>query len=239
MSVRHRVLQALIRGDLDEASSIEDVPAIGPYLASRIARAIDRPTATIGQLRAALRRRTTTNVERFLARALQNERSNQCVSPTIQGNTIYHTGDVNERGYEALAAILNHARTLQNVRYEFLPHRLPRRSQGSKTCGCRGIDQCNGPCILTTDGACVPRAHNARGFSGSLPHPSQREQATTDAARRSVRNRARTRVTQVLQNDPDSARDLVAGHPRSMRYSQRGNTLWRRPSPKVRLTTRV
>ena len=178
----------------------------------------------------------TEAVQKSLLRALQNERGNQCVrSSPYDPAAGYHTGDVNEHGYSACVALLDYQRLNPgglSVRYGDL-RRLPTRSRSSKECGCSPRSECNGICVRTADGGCVPRSANTRGFVGSPPHPDQKERSST-----SVRNRSRTRRTSSLANDPDSQRDIRAGHSLQLRYSLRGNHMWRRPSSKVRLPSR-
>lgn len=222
MSVNEHVRARLRDGRLDATSPLQEVRGIGPYLEERVARALGVPSpCTIGQLWQFMHRKTTEQTLRIVHRALQNERCNQCVGG-------YHTGDINEHGYEALAALLN----WMGARRDALPRRLPRRSRAARRCACS--NPCVGPCTLV-DGLCVPRAANARGFLGVAPHPDQVVRATTDVDAARVRRRGQTRKSPALQRDRASAADLAAGHARSVRYVRRGSRMWRRPSPKVRL----
>jgi hypothetical protein len=236
VSVRRRVLEALWDGTVDRASPLTDVPYIGPYLERRLRHSLSfsADTAlTVGVLWNRTRRRTTAGTVNLLKRALQNERSNQCVSSRVFGErwrTRYHTGDVNERGYEAVAALLEFNRT--NARYGTLPPHLPSRSPESRSCGCRPMRECRGSCRRSDDGrACVPTSPDARGFVGVTAHQSQRE--NVGAAAR-VRRASRTRETNALTRDPDSVRDVARGHRMELTYDRRGSRLWRRPSTRVR-----
>jgi hypothetical protein len=221
--IRQHVRARLRDGRLDATSNLQEVRGIGPYLERRIARAMNLPPpCTIGQLWQFTQRKTTDQTLRVVHRALQNERCNQCIGG-------YHAGDINEHGYEAVAALLNW-RTA-GVRRGSLPLRLPQRSHSARHCACS--NPCVGSCTLV-DGLCVPRAANARGFLGVSPRPNQVEHATTDAARSRVRRRGQTRMSPALQRDPSSAADLAAGHSRSVRYVRRGSRMWRRPSATVR-----
>ena len=107
---RARILQAVRDGTLTAASPLTEVPGIGPYLARRLATGAGG--GTVGALWNATQGRTTAQVTKTLERALQNERGNQCVSPRTRRSpgATYHTGDINERGYEACAALLAHTR---------------------------------------------------------------------------------------------------------------------------------
>lgn len=237
-TIRARIQRRLRDGDLTYASPLTEVPGIGPYLTARLARATGG-NATVGSFLAALAPRTTAQVVRVLHRALQNARGNQCVSRRAHVDRdarTYHVGDVNERGYEACVALLDHARPA-GVRYGSLPRTLPTRTTAAKDCGCRSDAECETSdrrCVRA-DGACVPRAANTRGFVGVAPHPNQTVHAPTPAARARVRRSGHTRITRALQRDPDSSRDVRSGHSRSVRYARRGSKMWRRPGSKVRL----
>lgn len=243
-TVRQTIQTSLRNGRLTALSDLREVRGIGDYLAPRIARSFRRTLPlTIGDFWTATSRLTTPTLRRSLERALQNRRGNQCVATRIAGDDtdVYHTGDINQFGYEACITLLDYQRARYHVRYGPLPSRLHTRSRGSKECGCRPSDECNdgGLCSLTQDGLCIPRAHNTQGFVGVTPHPNQKEEAHDDIQRRRVHRRSHTRMTNTLRNDPASAADMAAGHSRRMRYSRRGNHLWRRPSPKVRLPARA
>ena len=231
-TVRHSVTQKLANGDLSSQDPLTAVKGIGPFLASNLARAMKTrgEDVTIGQFWAATRRRR--NVEKWLHRALQNERGNQCVNRSPRGRSTYHTGDINTLAYEACVALLDFARDGSEA-YGALPPRLPPRSAAGQRCGCK--ETCDGPCVLTSDGLCVPKAHNARGFVGVFPHPSQSVLASDDASRASVRRNANSRNARSARRDRSSSTDVRLGHSRRMRYSRRGGRMWRHPSPKVRL----
>lgn len=234
-SIRQRVLTDLRDGTVTEASPLTEVRFVGPYLEGRLRHSLASVAPlTVGEFWSRTRRRTTDGVLALVKRALQNERANQCVSTRVSGQARrrrYHTGDVNQSGYEAIAALLEHNRP--HARYGALPTRLPRRSAASRACGCRPLRECDdGTCRRSDDGrACVPRAVRATGFVGVVAHQAQREDAS-DAAR--VRRASRTRVTNALQRDPDSMRDLRRGHRTTLTYDRRGSRLWRRPSTRVR-----
>lgn len=241
-SIRVRVQRDLASGTVSGADPLVRVRGIGPYLAARLADGLGVPAPlTLDDFWERTRPLSTARVQRLLERALQNARGNQCASPgTVarRHEETYHVGDINEFGYQACIALLDDQRARRAVRYGALPKRLPARPRGSRECGCRAPADCTGLCIRTDDGACVPRAHNARGFVGVRPHPDQVERATTDAARRSLRRRGHTRMSPALRRDPGAAADLAAGHSRTVRYARRGDRLWRRPSRKVRLPVR-
>lgn len=235
MSVRARVRTSLQRGELTGGSDVEEVHGIGPHLAARLAVAMRRQgRVTIDQLWRFTRNMDGPRAERFLLRALQNARGNQCVRPGRAGRASYHTGDVNARAYEALAAVLAFR---ANAPYAAaLPARLPRRSVAAKECACRA--RCDGQCVRTADGLCVPR--NARvGFVGAPPHPDQVVVAPTAADQARVRRQARTKNTPAHRADAYAQRDVQDGHNRQMGYSPRGQRMWRRPSPKVRQPARA
>lgn len=238
LTVRNRIRRDVRSGRLTPASPLSDVHGIGPYFYARLQRALQQTnrTATIEDVWRKTRRMSTERVRTWILRVLQNERGNQCVRRTARPTSPpqYHTQDVNQHAYEALVTLLEMARDHHSTAYGSLPATQPRRTRPSQTCGCRR-DQCDGPCVRTDDGGCVPRSSRTRGFVGATPHPDQRVLALTEADRRRVRNAARTRTTAATLGDPDSALDRANGHRASMRYSRRGNLLWRRPSPKVRL----
>lgn len=246
-NVRVGILRAVATGQLGNNDVVsETVPGIGPTLAANLNRSL-RPRArtalTVGQFWRATRPLTTVQLTKALHRALQNERGNQCVSTRIGGvpTKTYHTGDINEAAYQASVALVDADRAAGSaVTSAPLRPRLHPRTLASKTCGCRDLNNCNGVCTLSDDGrACVPRSVQTRGFVGVAPHPDQGVVAFTDAARRSVRNSARTRRNSPgVRRDQNAQRDLRAGHATTMRYSKRGNKVWRSPGRKVRLPLR-
>lgn len=232
---------------LTNVDPLTDAPGIGPYLEGRLRRAlgIAGRALTVGDLVLGLRNHTTAQVIRVLHRALQNERCNQCVAAGPVGDpATYHVGDINQHGYAACANILNAARALQQgvggpARYGPLPAQLPRRDLASRRCGCIGPnDACDGNCVRTPDGACVPRSEGARGFVGSPPRPGQRASARTQQEYARLIRSARVRRDQALAQDPDGSADLAAGHataPRYRRRSANSPTYWRSPGRIVRL----
>lgn len=227
-TVHQRVRGLLRTGQLTDASPLQDVPKIGRFLAAGLQRGV--PANTIGEFRRVMAGLTDAAAFRVLSRSLQNQRRNQCVRSSrrqgqegVRPRGEYHTGDINQHGYEAVRALLGTR--------PGLPLRLPARAQASKECGCRAV--CDGPCRRTDDGACVPRAANARGFVGVVPHNNQ-----SVAVAAYVPGRSRTRVTQAMRNDPVSAQDIAAGHRKNLRYSRRGSRMWRTPRPQVRLPLR-
>lgn len=221
------------------ASPLTSVPSIGPYISTRAARALritGRPV-TVQDLWTGTRRRV--QARELIRRIVQNERANQCVATRVGGSTrrSYHTGDMNQSAYEALATLLNYARTRvhSTTAYANLPYRLMDRSSGSKQCGCMPLRDCDtsSTCTRSDDGrACVPTAHNARGFEGLRTHSNQKE-AHADAAR--VRSASRIRITQSHRNDPDTRRDIRNNRSRTLSYHKRGTRMWRRPGSRVRV----
>lgn len=232
--VRRQILNDLEDGTLTPQSPMTEVRGIGVYIERRLRQALGVPGAlTVGMFWRAMRRRTTLGVQRFLYRALQNERANQCVSTRQQGEEArreYHTGDINEFAYAACVALLDHARSTGRVTYGPLALRiLPPRSRASQTCGCRPIDDCDGVCTLSDDGrACVPRNHRVRGFVGVTPSTNQRENAADWPRVRRARRITTTRP------DADVTADRLANHSIDLQYDRRLQRLWRRPGPRVR-----
>lgn len=227
-SVRASVLAALANGDLGAHSPLVAVRGVGPYIAARVARAFPG-VVTVGELWAAARPRARVTVERTVRRAVQNARANQCVATRVGASRrkVYHTGDLNEHAYEALATLLNAAP--QPTAYGALPARLPQRAPSSKACGCMTRRECaaSSLCARSDDGrACVPRAHNATGFEGLPAH--QRESDPR-------RVRAASRRVAAHRGDPDVRSDLVRRHAPRLSYDRRGATRWRRPRSRVRV----
>ena len=238
-TVRQRVERFLYTGTVNGTSLLTEVPHIGGYLAQRAGRAlrIAGRGVTIDDLWSGTRRRV--RAEEFLKKFVQNDRGNQCVSTRIADSTrkTYHTGDLNEPGYEAFATLLNYARRRVHPTsaYPALPYRLPVRSDASKACGCHTLRQCDesSTCARSDNGrACVPLVHNARGFASIRAHTNQRENSA-NAAR--VRRASRIPITAAHRTDPDARRDLRNRRSRVLTYSQRGRTLWRRPGSRVRV----
>ena len=115
-NVRQAVQRALARGDLVATSPVEEARGLGPYLAGRLRRALQAPAPlTVGEFWARTARLTPAQATRVLHRALQNARSNQCVSRrppapiAVEATDAaeYHAGDVNQHGYEAAVALLD------------------------------------------------------------------------------------------------------------------------------------
>ena len=110
-TVRQKVERALRVREVDERSPLHAVPGIGPYLSARAARAlrVEGRTATLRDLWTGTRDRV--QARDFVRRIVQNERANQCVATRVASTTrrTYHTGDVNQHGYEAFATLLNYA----------------------------------------------------------------------------------------------------------------------------------
>jgi len=238
-TVRQKVERALRDGDIDEQSPLHAVPGIGPYLSTRATRAlrVEGRTATLRDLWTGTRNRV--QARDFVRRIVQNERANQCVATRVASTSrrTYHTGDVNQHGYEAFATLLNYAkrRIHNNTAYATLSYRPPPRSDASRKCGCMSLRECDASprCTRSDDGrTCVPAAHNATGFEGMRAHTNQRE-AHADAAR--VRSASRTRITQAHREDPDVRRDLRRRRSRTLSYARRGSRLWRRPGTRVRV----
>lgn len=238
-TVRHKVERALRDSEIDEQSPLHAVPGLGQYLSTRATRAlrVQGRTATLRDLWMGTRNRV--QAREFVRKIVQNERANQCVATRVANTSrrTYHTGDVNEHGYEAFATLLNYAkrRIHNNTAYATLPYRPSARSDASRQCGCMSLRECDASprCTRSDDGrTCVPVAHNAGGFQGMRAHTNQRE-SHADAAR--VRSASRTRVTQAHRNDPDVRRDLRNRRSRTLSYARRGSRLWRRPGSRVRV----
>ena len=238
-TVRERVERALRVREIDERSPLHAVPGVGAYLSARATRAlrVQGRTATLGDLWTGTRHRV--QAREFVRKIVQNERGNQCVATRVARSRrrTYHTGDVNQHGYEAFATLLNYAkRRIHNqTAYALLPYRPPPRSDASRQCGCMSLRECDASarCTRSDDGrTCVPMAHNTGGFEGIRAHTNQREMHA-DAAR--VRSASRTRVTQAHRNDPDVRRDLRNRRSRTLSYARRGARLWRRPGSRVRV----
>lgn len=237
-TVRARVRSDLDDGRIDASSPLVTVPYIGKYLERRLRYSLQPGGAplTVGDVWRRTRGRTTDGIRNLLYRALQNQRGNQCVATRVTGDEgrkkTYHTGDINQRGYEAVVTLLEYNRS--NAVYGALPARFPTRARGSKQCGCLTLRKCNddGACRLSDDGRlCVPRNSASNGFVGVVAHQSQRENA--DNAR-AVRRASTMRATPALRADPDSSYDLRVRRSRRMSYSRKGSRLWRKPSTRVR-----
>lgn len=237
-SVRSWVRASLEDGSLDATSPLLLVKGIGPYLEARAARAFRKPLPlTVGDVWEATGERR--DAKEVVRRIVQNERANQCVSSRVVGEEgrrrAYHAGDLNEKGYEAFAALLNLRPASEGPpSYAPLPHTLPRRPLSSKSCGCkRGRGECLSSSLCAwKEGLCVPSSHNARGFEGVLTPSTNQSVPQRDVA--SNRGASRTRVTNAHRSDPDTQRDLRRRHSRTLRYVRRGSRRWRRPGRRVR-----
>lgn len=237
-TVRQRVEQQLRTGDLVTASPLLNVPSVGTYIAKRAARAlgVNGRLATVGDLWTVTRGRVGAG--ELIRKIVQNDRSNQCVSTRIAESRrrSYHTGDMNTRGYEAFATLLNYARNHihPSTMYPAIPYRLSVRSDGSKHCSCHTLRECDisTKCTRSDDmRTCLPVAHNARGFEGIRTRTNQRE-SNTDVTH--VRRASRMRIAAAHRNDPDTQRDIRNRRSRTLSYARRGRHLWRRPGSRVR-----
>jgi|MDTB01.1.fsa_nt_gb hypothetical protein len=237
------VRSSFSNGDWDGNTPLTILPAVGPYIEGRLRRALVGVRAqplSIEEFVRGFRGLGTGRVMDILHRALQNARSNQCVSRTRASPTerTYHAGDINEHGFLSVIALLEYAKRQRlfnaGLRFAVPLPRAGARSRASRDCGCLERDECTGPCMYVSN-TCVPRDNRSRGFKGSPYHPDQSVTARTDAERRRVRRSARTPVTQQVRNDADSFSDVNSGNDRSMQYITRGTRMWRKPSSKVRL----
>jgi hypothetical protein len=237
------VRSSFSNGDWDGNTPLTALPAVGPYIEGRLRRAlvgVRAQSLSIEEFVRGFRGLGTTRVIEILHRALQNVRSNQCVSKSraSPAERTYHAGDVNEHGLSSVIALLEYAKRqrLFNAGLRFsVP--LPRpgaRNRASRDCGCLGRDECTGPCVHVSN-TCVPRDNRSRGFKGSPYHPDQAVTARTDSERKRVRRSAKTSITQQVRNDVDSFSDVNSGNDHGMEYITRGTRMWRKPSPKVRL----
>lgn len=231
--IRSRILRQLSEGQLTAESPLIDVLGIGPYLYERFQYALQKRPLSVGEFWKFFQNKTTERTLWHLHRVLQNARGNQCVGRSSQDlDKQYHTGDINNRAYEACAALLYYARQNGRVKYGHLPPRLQPRSESSKTCSCKLV--CDGPCRTAIDGSCVPRATNTRGFEGVSPQPGQRENSV-----RKIKSGSRVRLRSPLsRTDPGSSVDVMSGNASRVRYSPMGRTHWRRAGSKVRLPMR-
>ena len=251
MNVATAIRESFADQTWDAATPLTALPGIGKYLEGRVRRALLPPQRrlpiTMYEFVDALRPLSTTRVVLILQRALQNARSNQCVASSPARNMMaspprtYHTGDINEIGYEALVALLDYAKRnrlfgLRQFRYVAPLPRLRRRNRATRNCGCRSREECrHAPSCTYVDGLCVPKDNRVRGFTGSPYHPDQVVIALSEDARRAVRRSARTSITNRVRDDAGSFTDLNRGHSPNMEYVVRGTRMWRKPSPKVRL----
>jgi len=233
-------------GEWDEDTLLTELPYVGPYIEARLRRALRRRNAaaaaaaagpmTIGEFVSSFRGMHSPRVAHVLQRALQNRRGNQCAQDR------YHVGDVNEYGYEVLVRLLEHARRSRlfhaGLRFSLPLPRLERRSPSSRSCGCKGREDCVGSCVWV-EGGCFPRDTRSKGFTGTPYHPSQVVHAPTEADRSRVRRSSTTSLTSSLRSDADSVSDINSGHSRRLSYVRRGSKMWRRPGSKVRLPVRA
>lgn len=230
---RRDVRNALRDGQLRADSFLIDVKGIGPYLNGRLSTVLRKQDPRIRDFWRHTARLNDGRLKGFLHRTFQNGRGNECVSPgSTAGARSYHAPDVNHGGFDAALALLEHGATIGAVNYRQLPA-MPRRGSASKGCGCRPLAQCTGVCQVVS-GVCVPR-NARRGFVGADTHPDQIVSVANDGELRSVRSRARVRLTAAHRDDPDADGDWRSGMPKSKRYVSRGNRAWRVPGPVARL----
>ena len=169
-------------GELTPASSIQTLKHIGPYLADRLRRTFN-PNARRLTIRVFARRITPLTIQQLrskLQRALQNERTNECVQSLTYGR--YHVKDVNEMGWKACRALVH---TLARGRdghglgagFVFDYRQLrnpPARGHEAKYVGCiKSKEDCVRANGVWSDGLCMPRT-DQRGFEGVSPYSGQR-----------------------------------------------------------------
>lgn len=242
MVIRQSIVKFFDEGILTPQSQLTDVPGIGPYTEGQLRRSLNRTLPlTIEAFWNGTKRKGAASLLRFLQRALQNKRGNQCVAKSSRSpqNKGYHTRDINAFAYDA-------CRTLVQFAHRYGVHMaagrsslpgLKQRTEDSKKCGCRSRAKCSGTCIYK-DGACIPRGRKSVGFEGTDIHPGQRVNVRSPNAATRTRRAATTRRTAAALRDPDTAVDIAAGNSPTMRYVTHADRVWRVPGPKVRLPIR-
>ena len=191
--MQRRIQSMVGRGELHESSNLDAIPYIGPYLYGGLRRTF-APCArdvTIRRFARAIERFDIPTVKGRLQTALQNERNNQCVrqSPT----TMYHISDYNQKGYQAMLAVIKViAREPVGRRFAFDARQLrmpPRRSASAKGRPCLSRRHC--PRGRWYDGLCQPD-DATRGFDGVHPFSGQSWRRRSSRVRRGRYARSRT-----------------------------------------------
>lgn len=225
-SVSRQVRTQWSRGEINPSSPLSAVKFIGPYIATRITDTFHIAN-NIQALWRSARRFSSANLSYKIRLALQNERQNQCVSSSRSDERTYHVQDINQRAYESVVALLS----IDNI--NVLPKRLVTRSESSKKCGCRSREECNGVCVVSSDGrGCVPRASNTKGFEGLSPRLHQKVNVQSIDESRRVRRRGYVRSA---RGDAHTAADIQSGHRRRPSHYAHRNILWRAPGNIVRM----
>ena len=173
--------QRIDDGDLTAATSMADIPYIGPFFSARLRRL---GFATVNDLVLYFNRRPALFIYNGLSTLLQNPRRNQCLDDD------YHVADFNVCAFASLRNLL---RVLHERREEWrdlgfsrkptfpaLPGPVGRGHASTRRCSCLGEGGCRGDRTCRwLDGICTPRF--GPGFSGVADRPGQREDRQGDA----------------------------------------------------------
>ena len=169
-------------GILTPRSTLLEIKFIGDYLYRRLIREFARNNASLSIQRFATRIQNMNlqTLKERLQKALQNKRNNQCVSK-YRGGPKYHVADVNEKGYEAMIAlirILAQNRDGYNLgagfRFDGTRLRKPRRrDDDTKFVPCLSRRNCNRSNRTFRNGVCTPRSRST-GFIGVGRHSGQK-----------------------------------------------------------------
>ena len=169
-------------GILTPRSTLLEIKFIGDYLYRRLIREFARNHASLSIQRFATRIQNLNlqSLKERLQKALQNKRNNQCVS-TYRGGPEYHVADVNEKGYEAMVAlirILAQNRDGYNLgagfHFDGTRLRKPRRrDDDTKFVPCLSRRSCNRRNYAFRNGVCIPRSRS-NGFIGVGRHTGQK-----------------------------------------------------------------
>lgn len=169
-------------GILTPRSTLLEIKFIGDYLYRRLIREFARNHASLSIQRFATRIQNLNlqSLKERLQKALQNKRNNQCVSK-YRGGPEYHVADVNEKGYEAMVAlirILAQNRDGYNLgagfRFDGTRLRKPRRrDDDTKFVPCLSRRSCNRRNYAFRNGVCIPRSRS-NGFIGVGRHTGQK-----------------------------------------------------------------
>ena len=190
--MQRRIARMFQDGDLRASSTLNKVPYIGAYLyrGLRTAFAPRAQNITIRRFARAIEVLDLTTVKSCVQRALQNARNNQCIQTSTD---VYHVADYNQKGYEAIIALIKVlARNPLGRYFAFDARRLrlpPYRGHSAKRYPCLSRRRC--PSGRWYDGLCQPR-HTENGFDGVHPFSGQTRHRNASRRRRGRYARSRS-----------------------------------------------
>lgn len=235
------IKRKFVNGELTPSSRLTALPHVGAYLYERLRRkyAPRARNITLRQFARSVAALPTAELQIGLQRALQNERTNQCVG---RRGKRYHVRDINEKGWDAMVALLrvfkvgadgyglgrHMTANPRNIRY------AAHRSQAAKQAACQSRGICMSPNVWRSR-TCLHV--DASGFEGVDVYPGQRVRHINQAVvhQRLSRDRSLELTGARARRDPGTTGDLRSGHGAARYTKLDDNTYVRKAGRIVRL----